>query len=452
MVAPFRAKGVIVLTLAFAAAGCASGGGLRLADVTPDAAPELEAQRAQRPQDPVVLSRLGVAYFRGNRYEEARAVLDSALALDPQNGVAAIYLGMTAEAMGDFAAARAAYQRYIEVGRSGELRGAAQQRLRLVGRRELEFQARQALAQEVTLSQLPPEENTVAVMPFGYTGSNAEIQPLTRGLAQLVVTDLAKSRQVRVLERERMQTILDEMRLSEEHRADPQTAVRSGRLLRAARVVQGALAESGDQLRVDAAVVDVSTAGVAAAAGAQDALDRLFDLQKQIVFTIFQNLGIQLTDAEREAINQRPTQNMAAFLAYSRGLAAEDAGDFAAAQAAFSEASQLDPGFTAALQSASAASDLSQAAAQTVNEVEATVVAQSADQEVAPAGAPSDLQNQALQNAANTVAPTQTSTQATEQGTTTQPPGQRDTTAETTGGEGPRPPTGTVVIVIRRPT
>jgi TolB-like protein/cytochrome c-type biogenesis protein CcmH/NrfG len=459
MVAPCRARDALFYSLLLSAGACAGGGGLRLADITPETVPSLEAERSQRPQDPVVLSRLGVAYFRANRYQDARTAFDTALARDPQNGIAAVYLGMTTEALGDFTAARAAYERYIAVARSRELRGAAQQRLRLVGKRELEYQARQALAQEATLSQQAPEANTIAVMPFSYSGSNREIMPLTRGLAQLVVTDLAKSRQVRVLERERMQAILDEMRLSEEGRADPQAAVRGGRLLRAARVVQGALADRDGQLRVDAAVVDVSTAGVAASAGDQAALDQLFDLEKRVVFSIFENLGIQLTDAERQAINQRPTQSIQAFLAYSQGLEAEDRGDFAAAQAAFSQATQLDPAFQAAAASAGAAGELSQAAGQSVTEVEATVVTQNAQQEAPPA-APTESQQAALQNGANAAAPTQTSQAAQEQGQGTrggqsgpsQPPPTRDTTAEATTGDRPRPATGTVVIIIRRPT
>lgn len=459
MVAPSRARDVFVLSLLLGTGACAGGGSLRLADITPDAVPSLEAERNQRPQDPLVLSRLGVGYFRASRYQDARTALDSAMARDPANGIAAIYLGMTTETLGDFAAARAAYERYISVARSSDLRGAAQQRLRLVGKRELEFQARQALAQEATLSQQAPEANTVAVMPFTYSGSNREIMPLTRGLAQLVVGDLAKSRQVRVLERERMQAILDEMRLSEQGRADPQTAVRGGRLLRAARVVQGALADRDGQLRVDAAVVDVSTAGVAASAGDQAALEQLFDLEKRLVFSIFENLGIQLSEAERQAINQRPTQNIQAFLAYSQGLEAEDRGDFAAAQAAFSQASQIDPSFSAAATSAGAAGDLNQAASQTVNEVEAGVVTQNAQQE-APAAAPTESQQAALQNGANAAAPTNTSQQAQEQGQgqrggqsgPSQPPPTRDTTAEATTGDRPRAATGTVVIIIRRPT
>jgi TolB-like protein len=446
MSAVHRARGGALFIVAILASGCAGGGALRVSDITPEQIPTLEAQRDARPQDAVALARLGVAYFKASRWADARAALDSATARDPQNGLAAIYLGLATEELGDFTAARQAYQRYLEVGRSGDVRAAARRRLALVGRRELEFQARQALAQEAELSQQPPEPATIAVMPFAYTGTNEQIQPLTRGLAQLLITDLAKSRQIRVLERERMQAMIEEMRLSAEGRADPQTAVRSGRLLRAERVVQGALTEQGEQLRADAAVVDVNTAGVAASAGSQETLDRLFDMEKLLVFAIFNNLGIQLTDAEREAINQRPTENLQAFLAYSRGLEAEDRGDFLAAQQFFTQAQQIDPNFQAAGQSAAQASDLGVAATQTTSDVEATVV----QNEAVETQAPTDAQATALTNGANgTNATTATETIAgTTQATVT---GQtRDNTAESTRTEGTRT-RATVVIIIRRP-
>lgn len=447
MSAARRAWCVLPVSLAVLGAGCAGGGALRVSEITPEQVPTLEAQRLAQPGNAAVLARLGVAYFKARRFAEARTALDTAFAGDPQNGLAAVYLGLTNEELGDFPAARSAYQRYLGVARSTELKDVARRRLSLMGRRELEYQARQALAQEAELSQQAPEPNTVAVMPFSYTGADERLQPLGRGLAQLVITDLAKSRQIRVLERERMQALVDELRLSEEGRADPQSAVRSGRLLRAARVVQGALAERGEQLRVDAAVVDVGTAGVAAAAGTQDVLDRLFDLEKELVLAIFNNLGIQLSDAEREAVNQRPTQNLQAFLAFSQGLEAEDRGDFVAAQQFFTQAQQLDPNFQAAGQSAAQASDLSAAAVQTTADVEVTV-AQNEAQEVGPA-TPTDVTGSALQNATDGVAPTTTSQAATE--TTSQAQGQtRDNTAETTRAEGTRT-VGTVVIIIRRP-
>ena len=442
MSAPLRLHRVLAGLLPAALTACGGGSSLRLADVTPASVPTLAAEHSQRPQDPTVATRLGVAYFRANQLPEARGVLDTVAERDPQNGIAAIYRGMTAESQGDFTAARTSYEQFIGVARSAELKNTARQRLLLVGRRELEFQARQALAQESQLSQSPPEPNTVAVMPFSYGGTNTEIEPLTRGFAQLVVTDLAKSRQIRVLERERMQAMLDEMRLSEQNRADPQTAARSGRLLRAANVVQGSLVDQGNILRVDATVVNVNTALVGnTPASAAEQLNRVFDIEKVLVHQLFQNMGIQLSDAERSSIDQRPTQNLAAFLAWSRGLGAEDRGDFAAAQDFFNQAVRADPSFGAAAQSAQQASDLQQASGQSVAEAEVSVAA-SAQLETNGAPPP-EVRNDALNNGTNSVAPSNTPAAG---GSTTQnqPPTDRNQ------NQTPQP-TGTVRIVIPRP-
>lgn len=449
MSAPTRAIGPSSLAVLLLLAGCAGGSALRVSDITPEAIPGLEQARAQSPEDATTLTRLGVAYFKADRYADARQALDSAVARDARNGIAAIYLGMATEALGDFPAARIAYQHYIDISRSGELRETARRRLALVGRHELEFSARQALAQEASLTQQPPEENTVAVMPFGYSGTNAQVAPLSRGFAQLVVTDLAKSRQIRVLERERMQAIVNELHLADSGGADPQTALRSGRLLRAARVVQGTIAEQGSDLRVDAAVVDVASTQTAASAGATDALNRLFDLEKQIVLQVFANLGIQLSDQERASIDQRPTQNLQAFLAYSRGLEAEDRGDYSGARDAFGEAAGLDPSFRAAVQGAGAAADLNIAAQQTSVQVEAVVVQNQGAE--GGGGVTDDAKKDALLGALNSVNPTQTIIQNTDQGQPQTQPPPRQPGADVTNTQGTAPPTGTVVIVIRRP-
>jgi TolB-like protein len=444
-----RAIGACRWAFLLGLAGCAGGGALRVSDITPQSIPQLEDAHSRQPSDANTLTRLGVAYFKAERFGDARQVLDSAVARDASNGIAAVYLGMATEATGDFPAARVAYTHYVSIARSGELKETARRRLALVGRHEMEFQARQALAQEATLAQAPPDANTVAVMPFSYSGTNPEIQPLTRGLAQLVVTDLAKSRQIRVLERERMQAMLAEMRLADSGLANPQTALRSGRLLRASRVVQGTIVEQGSNLRVDAAVVDVATTGVAGSAGASDALNRLFDLEKQVVLSIFSTLGIQLSEQERSSINQRPTQNVQAFLAYSRGLEAEDRGDFNGARDAFGEAAGLDPSFRAAAQGSSTAGDLSIAAQQTTAQVEAVVVQTQAAE--GSSGVTEDARRDALQQANNSVTPTQTVQTNTEQTQQQTQAPNRQPAAETTGTQSPAPPTGTVVIVIRRP-
>ena len=246
-----------------------------------------------------------------------------------------------------------------------------------------------------------------------------------------------------------MQTMVDEMRLGTTEQADPASAARGGRLLRASRVVQGTIADRDEELRVVTAVVDVGSAGVAGSSDEGAQLSQLFDLQKTIVFDIFNDLGIQLTDAERAEISQRPTQNLQAFLAWSRGLEAEDRGDFVGARDHFNQAQRLDPSFSAASQGAQQASDLSTASSQTVQDVDVAVT-QSVQSEAS--GVSQGDRQVALQSAATSVNPVNAvQIQQEQQTTPSAPPSERDATSDATRTETILPSTGTVVIVIRRP-
>ena len=75
---------------------------------------------------------------------------------------------------------------------------------------------------------------------------------------------------------------------------------------------------------------------------------KLLDLEKQVVFALAAQLGLELTQAEREQILRQGPKSLAAFLAYSRALEAMDRGDYGAAARHFRSAAQADPGFQAA--------------------------------------------------------------------------------------------------------
>ena len=90
-------------------------------------------------------------------------------------------------------------------------------------------------------------------------------------------------------------------------------------------------------------------------------MENLFRLEKQLVFRVITQMGIQLTQAERVSIQRRPTNNLQAFFAYCRGLQEEDAGRFEAAASFFQSAVQLDPGFQTAAAAGESNESLTQA-------------------------------------------------------------------------------------------
>jgi tetratricopeptide (TPR) repeat protein len=332
-----------------------------------DAISRLEQQQRAEPGSAPVTRALGIAYYQADRYADARRTLDAATRLDPTDGATALYLGLTAEAQNDLPTARTAYSSYLRFGRTSRVRAQLQSRLASLARKELAADARSAVAHEATIGADDASPRTIAVMPLRFTGRDSTLQPLERGFSDLLITDLARSPELVLVERSRLQALLDELSLGQRGVTDAATSARAGRLLRAGRVVQGALFEvptvSGDQvLRADAAVVSVPTSRIEGTAQGTELLDQVFTLEKKIALDLFQQLGITLTAAQRNEIEQRPTRSLAAFLAYSHGLVLEDAGRFDDANRYFNEAIRLDPGFGAAQQKLAESRSLSMAA------------------------------------------------------------------------------------------
>jgi tetratricopeptide (TPR) repeat protein len=339
---PYASFATILFALSLGA--CASGApGRSIARLE-------QAQRAE-PGSFAVNRSLGIGYYKAGRYADARAALETATRLDPRDGTTALYLGLSSEELGDLAGAKRAYSTYLSVGRTSRVRIQLQSRLAALTRRELAEDAKRAVQQERTLGAVAGSPTTIAVMPLRFSGVDSSLRPLERGVAELLTTDLARSPKLTVLERARIQAVVDELALQGSGRTDAATNVRAGRLLRAGRLVQGSILQlDGSQLRVDAAVVDVPTTQVRGVAQGSDQMEQLFALEKRIALELFDQLGVTLTVAERNAIEQRPTRSLAAFLAYSRGLTAEDEGRYDEASRFYRDAMRLDPGFDAALQ------------------------------------------------------------------------------------------------------
>lgn len=341
-----RKRALFVASLAVVLAGCA--GSVKSPPVAPADIATLEAERQQRPNDPALLTRLGIAYYEARDYSGARDVLRSAAVLESGSFAGAVYLGLAYEELGVLDSARASYNRASGLTQSSTQRSELSDRLVLLTRKELQQDARTALNQEASLANTPPVENTLAVFPFRYRGVNEELRPLERGLSHLILTDFSKISRLRLLERERVQALLDEMRLADSNRVEPSTGARSGRMLRAAQVVQGSLQDQDARLRLDANVVDASSSTVTATGVAVDRLQQLFEVEKQVVLQLLERMGINVSPAERRAISERPTADLQAFLAFSRGLEAEDRGDFQEAANQFNAALARDPNFRSA--------------------------------------------------------------------------------------------------------
>ena len=302
--------------------------------------------RAPEP-GPLTPFRSGAALAAAGRCDTATIVARAALEREPDNALGPLVIGACQERAGRYDEAVATYTDFAA--RHPRARGVAALRAKaqLALRAAAEHTARQALAREAELANQPPQPATVAVLPLVIAGDST-VQPLSRGLAELITTDLAYIRTLRLLERLQIGMLLDELKLGQSERVDPATAARVGRLLRAERLVQGtATIPARGPVQLSATVV--TGAGVVRPVGqVSGPFAKLLDLEKQVVFQLAAQLGLELTQAERERILHQGPKSLAAFLAYSRGLEAMDRGDYGAAARHFRSAAQADPSFQAA--------------------------------------------------------------------------------------------------------
>lgn len=442
---PLSFLALLILALAAPPAQAQRGG---------DPIARLEAARRANPSSVAALRALGVAYYKAKRYQDARTVLDHARRLDRRDGVSALYAGLSAEALGDLTNAKAAYNGYLEVGKTRRVKNQVRARLAALSAAEVEAAAKRAVANEASLSSTPGPVTTIAVPPFRCECS-AELLPLERGLAELMITDLSRSARLTIVERDRMQAIADEIQLSQSDRVDGATAVRAGKLIQAGRLVAGDVFAQGNTLRMGSRVVVVQDGTIGQPQQVENDLGSLFAMQKQLVFRIFEQLNVTLTPAERQLVERRPTTNLSAFLAYSRGLQAADDGRFQDAARFFESARSLDPGFNAAaarLQTAQAAATGAQVSATTIeaglgSNVEGQQVTAAANGQVTSGG--QGLEN-TLRNTVLDVNPSSITqvTNDTRTGTTATP---RPDASEGLGTSNPLSRTGRVIIIIPRP-
>jgi TolB-like protein len=350
----------ILLFIILLGLGCAGANRQRpSADFQPRIA-ALQAEIENNPNDAQLWRELGITYLEGRQYQPARQSLLQAAKREPGDAKTLFYLGLVLEFEKRTKLAMAVYQSYRRAPRFSSYRRLMRARHYHLSRRLLREEIRALLQQEQQLSAGSVATNAVAVFPLQYLGKNEEVAALRKGLAEMMITDLSQVKTIEVVDRVRVQALLNEMALGQSGMVDEATAAKAGSLIRAGKIVRGSYRlQEKDKLSVEVAFWDVNQQASPTATTHSDLLKNLFRLEKEIVFAVIDAMGIELTPAEREMIQRVPTQNLRAFMHYCSGLLEEDAGNFAPAAKSYLKAAELDPKFSQAIDRAEAMDELS---------------------------------------------------------------------------------------------
>ena len=103
----------------------------------------------------------------------------------------------------------------------------------------------------------PEPAVTIAIAYFDNNTGDSSLDPLRKGLADMLITDLSQVPDFAVVERSRLEDVLKELKLSESRFVDPKTAQKLGKGLAAQYIMTGGYVLNGTAFRIDARVIHV---------------------------------------------------------------------------------------------------------------------------------------------------------------------------------------------------
>lgn len=203
------------------------------------------------------------------------------------------------------------------------------------------------------LAQAAAPRPTVAVLYFTNAAlvNHAEYEPLSKGIAEMLIAELAQSPNLQVVERDRLEQLLQEQNLATAGRVDAETAARLGKVLGARYMLTGGFViDPKQRMRLDVRAVNVETSAVEYVESVQGKADDVLDLIADLGRRVSQGLHLPPPPA-RTRPAWTPSGRTAGdaglrrLALMSRGIFEKDHGNYAAAADYFRQALAIDPQF-----------------------------------------------------------------------------------------------------------
>jgi len=190
-------------------------------------------------------------------------------------------------------------------------------------------------------SSTPPiSAKSIAVLPFANLSADKDNAYFADGIQNEILTRLARIGALKVISHTSTQR----------YASSPDNLPEIARQLGVAHIVEGTVQKIGDSVRINVQLIEASTDAYLWAEIYDRKLVDVFSIQSEVAAAIATALQAKLTQDEQRAVALKPTDNVAAYDAYLRGLSAEassvNSGDATArARDHYLEAIRLDPGF-----------------------------------------------------------------------------------------------------------
>jgi TolB-like protein len=192
----------------------------------------------------------------------------------------------------------------------------------------------------------------IAVLPFENGGSYGQdkenFEALQQGIPGMLISELGQNPAARVVDRDRIQTLISEQDLGKDGRVDANTAAKIGKLVGARYMITGTFVDLYGRFRTDARIIDVETSEIIKTVKSEGKREELFKLiqglsEKLMAETKLPPLPSQVSQAVKA--RNVPTE---ALTYYSRALLYQDRGDKTKAAEFFRKATEIFPNYAEA--------------------------------------------------------------------------------------------------------
>lgn len=294
------------------------------------------------PDDWRAHQKLGIAYLKTARPQQATEEFARALQANPEDPVSTYHLSEAYLQMGQRRKAIETLKQYRNP-QNPDVEQEIKKQVTLMEFSEAIQEARNALAEERRLKPSEIGPGTIAVFYFKDNSPDHSLRYLQKALATLIMTDLAKVSALQVLERLQVHFLLTEMQLGQTGIVDAANAPKMGRLLGAENLVVGII--SLGSLHVQAGIASTSGQNIIGTVSAQSELEDFYKLEKEIVYSLLKVLKAPFTPQEEQIFSHYHTKELQAVVYFGQGLEAFDAGRWTEAATFFRKAEEIDPDF-----------------------------------------------------------------------------------------------------------
>ena len=227
--------------------------------------------------------------------------------------------------------------------------------LTLLDREAAKRFAKQVAGRERTAPYIQTDRLHLALFPFMNQSPNAAVPAsasFNRAVMAMITNDLARVPSITVLEREKIDQLVLELKLSDSPLVDRATVLAQGRLLGAGTVIAGSVfnepgpaGPGSGRYRINTAVSDVRDGQLVGLQEADGGQTEFFTLQKRIVYGILE--ALQIKDLP-PGVHRIHTRSWDAYARFATGLKLLAEDRFDEARAAFGAALVFDPAFALA--------------------------------------------------------------------------------------------------------